>query len=300
MVSESSGEGPKGPTVRVDIERRRDGRPPRGRDVVATEEPLEIRLRFTPPGAAAPLEKTLGITMRTPGDDFDLATGFLHSEGILPEPNAVLRVSHCRSAPGFPAGSPQLFNIVTVELRPGVSFETTRFERNFLTNSSCGVCGKANLEALRLDGQTPVAAGPVVATKVLSALPDRLRAAQPLFEKTGGIHASGLFDTRGELKLVREDVGRHNALDKVVGALISRGELPAAERILVVSGRASYELVQKAVRAGIPIIAAVGAPSSLAVETAAEFNATLLGFAGSHGFNIYSGPERVGASESAP
>ena len=292
-TSPGENEAPKGSTVRIDLERRREGRPPRGRDVVATEEPLEIRIRFTPLGATEPIERMVSITMRTPGDDFDLATGFLHSEGVLPDPGAIARVSHCKSAPGLSPGSPQLFNIVTVDLRPGTTFDVTRLDRNFLTTSSCGVCGKASLEALRLDGQHPVAPGPKVTTEVLRTLPDRLRAAQPLFEKTGGIHASGLFDTEGELILVREDVGRHNALDKVVGALITRGEIPATERVLVVSGRASYELVQKAVRAGIPILAAVGAPSSLAVETAVEFGATLLGFAGSAGFNIYCGAERI-------
>ena len=284
---------PKGSTVRIDLERRRDGRPPRGRDLVATEEPLEIRLRFTPAGASAPLERTVAITMRTPGDDFDLATGFLHSEGILPDENSIARVSHCTSAPGLPSGSPQLFNIVTVDLRDGLSPDLSHLDRNFLTTSSCGVCGKASLEALRLEGQVAVAAGPEIEAALLRTLPDRLRSAQPLFEKTGGIHASGLFDLAGELVLVREDVGRHNALDKVVGALLTRGELPAAERILVVSGRLSYELVQKAVRAGIPIIAAVGAPSSLAIETAEEFGATLLGFTGPTGFNLYSGAERI-------
>jgi len=293
LPSPDASGGARGPVVRIDLERRRDDRPPRGRDSVATEEPLEIRLRFTPPGATAPLERTITVTMRTPGDDFELAVGFLHAEGILPSPDAVARVDHCTGAPGLPAGSPQLFNIVTVELRPGVAVDIDRLTRSFLTTSSCGVCGKASLDALRDEGLTPVPAGPAVEETLLRALPDRLREAQPLFERTGGIHASGLFRPDGGLELVREDVGRHNALDKVVGALAARGELPAHDRILVVSGRTSYELVQKTVRAGIPILVAVGAPSSLAVETAEEFGVTLLGFAGRSGFNIYAGAARV-------
>ena len=287
----------RGPATRVAIERARDGRPPRGRDWVATEEPLEIRVAWTPTGAQEPLEHPLTVTMRTPGDDFDLAVGFLYSEGIITSGDDVVRVSHCVQAPGLPPGSPQLFNIVTVDLRPGVSFDPSQFTRNFLTNSSCGVCGKASLEALRDDGLSEVAAeeSPLTAAQ-LRKLPDLLRDAQPLFEKTGGIHASGLFRRDGTLELVREDVGRHNALDKVIGAWLTRGEPAAESAVLVVSGRLSYELVQKAARARWPIVVAVGAPSSLAIETAEEFGITLLGFTNSGGFNLYTHPGRVDRS----
>jgi len=279
-----------GATVRVDLARRRDGRPPRGRDYVATEEPLEIRLVQTRGDLG--VERRVAVTMRTPGDDFDLAAGFLHSEGILGSGADLAEIRHCTDP-----HEPQRFNIVTVVLRPGVSVDPRRLERNFFATSSCGVCGKASLETLRIEGQTPVAEGPRVREEVIRALPARLRAAQAVFARTGGIHAAGLFTPDGELVLVREDVGRHNALDKVVGALLQRGELPASDRVLLVSGRASFELVQKAVRAGIPVIGAVGAPSSLAVDTAAEFGATLLGFVGESGFNIYTGGERIVAKE---
>lgn len=275
-----------GRTVRVDLERRRDGRPPRGRDLVATEEPLEIRL-ITSEGDLG-VERRVAVTMRTPGDDFDLAAGFLWSEAVIAAPGDIREIRHCTDL-----REPQRYNIVTVVLRPGAPFDPRRLERNFFATSSCGVCGKANLESLRLDGQASVAAGPEVSESVVRSLPDRLRAAQTIFERTGGIHAAGLFRPDGELELVREDVGRHNALDKVVGALLQRGEIPAAGRVLLVSGRASFELVQKAVRAGIAIIGAVGAPSSLAVDTAVEFGATLLGFVGESGFNIYSGSDRI-------
>ncbi len=277
-----------GGTVRIDIERRRDDRPPRGRDRVATEEPLEIRL-ITEHGEEL-RERRIAVTMRTPGDDFDLAAGFLFSEGVIGSADDVAEVTYCTDS-----RDPQLFNIVSVRLRAGVRFDPKRLERNFFATSSCGVCGKASLETLRLEGQVPVAGGPTIDAAVIRALPDRLRPAQPLFAHTGGIHASGLFRADGSLQIVREDVGRHNALDKVVGALLQRGELPARDQILLVSGRASFELVQKAVRAGIPVIAAVGAPSSLAVDTAKEFGATLLGFVGPKGFNIYSGSQRITA-----
>jgi len=279
-----------GATVRVDLARRRDGRPPRGRDLVTTEEPLEIRLISTQGDLG--VERRIAVTMRTPGEDFDLAAGFLYSEGVIAAAKEIAEIRHCTDP-----REPQRFNIVTVVLRPGVSFDARRLERNFFATSSCGVCGKASLETLRLEGQGPVAAGPKVREQVIRALPGRLRAAQEVFARTGGIHAAGLFTAEGELGIVREDVGRHNALDKVVGALLQRGELPASDRVLLVSGRASFELVQKAVRAGIPVIAAVGAPSSLAVDTAAEFGATLLGFVGESGFNIYTGSERIVSPE---
>lgn len=273
-------------TVRIDLERRRDDRPPRGRDTVATEEPLEIRLRHTEAGVE--VERRIAVTMRTPGDDFDLAVGFLYSEAVIARPQDVVGVTYCTDA-----RDSQRFNVVSVALREGVTFDADRLERNFFTTSSCGVCGKASLEALEIEGQGAVAAGPTISARTVRTLPDRLRESQDLFERTGGIHASGLFLPDGTMELMREDVGRHNALDKVVGALFQRREIPASERVAVVSGRASFELVQKAVRAGIPILAAVGAPSSLAVETAERFGATLLGFVGPRGFNIYTGADRI-------
>ncbi len=277
---------PPGSVTRINLERRREGHPPRGRDVVATEEPLEVRIRYAK--GEDLIERAVAVTMRTPGDDFDLATGFLYSEGVVESAAEIAEISHCTDRQ-----NPQLFNIVTVTLRPGVSFNPTTIERNFYTTSSCGVCGKATLEALQLRGQKPIDSKLQIPESLLRKLPDALRREQPLFEKTGGIHASGLFDRSGRIEVLREDVGRHNALDKVIGALLMRDELPAKEQILVVSGRASFELVQKAIRAGIPIIAAVGAPSSLAIGTAEEFGATLLGFTGPQGFNIYCGAERI-------
>jgi FdhD protein len=258
-------------------------------DVVAVEEPLEIRLVQEVEGG--PCSTSVSITMRTPGHDFELAVGFLHTEGVIDGADAVDRVTYC--VDDFVE---QQYNVVNVYLRPGVLFDASRLGRNFYTTSSCGVCGKASLEALRVQGRQTVPPGPLVTDAVLYRLPGALRQAQAVFEETGGLHAAALFDPSGELLVLREDVGRHNAVDKLVGQRLLAGAMPIGERILIVSGRASFEIMQKAAVAGIPMVAAVGAPSSLAVETALEFGMSLVGFLRRDSFNVYAGSERIALS----
>ena len=248
-------------------------------DALAVEEPLEVRL-----GLGGERHKAISITMRTPGDDAELAAGFLFTEGIVKTPDQIANIRHCG-----PAG-----NTVVAELADGVDVDLKRLERHFYTSSSCGVCGKSSIEALHT-GARKIADGknPVIDASCIQRMPAKLREAQSAFDRTGGLHASGLFTPDGTLNTVREDVGRHNALDKVIGAKLLSGELPLTDRILLVSGRASFELVQKALMAGIPILAAVGAPSSLAVELAREFGMTLIGFVKDDRLNIYCGEQRV-------
>jgi len=240
-------------------------------DLLAVEEPLEIRLG----------KSTISITMRTPGHDAELALGFLFSEGILPGPRDLQDVVSSK-------------NLLTVHLKPDVEVDLDRLKRHFYTTSSCGVCGKASIEALRMQA-CPLASSEsaVIASSVIHRLPAVLREDQRIFERTGGLHAAALFDSSGALLLVREDVGRHNAVDKLIGAELLAGHVPLQDKLLLVSGRTSFELVQKALMAGVPILAAVGAPSSLAVETARRFNLTLLGFVRDDRFNIYSGASRI-------
>jgi FdhD protein len=244
-------------------------------DQVAIEAPLEIRVR------AGGEERAISITMRTPGEDDELAVGFLFTEGLL---HARAEVAAVR------AGAEDQ---VVVELAPGVPAPAPRASRAFTTTSACGVCGRGSLDDLRAPPPGPLLAGaPVLTEALIHGLPGVLRAAQATFATTGGLHGAGLFDAAGTLLLCREDVGRHNAVDKVVGARWLAGALPAATAILAVSGRASFELVQKALMAQIPVLAAVGAPSSLAVSLAAEAGMTLLGFVREDRFVVYSGPER--------
>ena len=228
--------------------------------------------------------------MRTPGDDASLAVGFLLSEGILRTPSDVQGVRACGPA----AGPLQLRNVVRVELREDVAVDLKRLERHFYTTSSCGVCGKTSLEALAIGNVAPLADKlPRIAAAAIHGLPQRIRRAQAVFDRTGGLHAAALFNAAGELLSLREDVGRHNAVDKLLGAEFLAGRVPLADRGLLLSGRASFELVQKALVAGIPLLAAVGAPSSLAVELAARFKMTLIGFLRDGKFNIYSGGWRL-------
>ena len=240
-------------------------------DLLAIEEPLEIRLAG----------KTISITMRTPGHDPELAAGFLFTEGILQGSHQIRAMQSGK-------------NSIAVELQPDVEVDFERLQRNFYTTSSCGVCGKASIEALRMQG-CPVLprSSATVESAVIHRLPSSLRHEQAVFERTGGLHAAALFEPNGELILLREDVGRHNAVDKLIGAQMLAGRTPLSDKLLLVSGRASFELTQKALMAGIPILAAVGAPSSLAVETAQRFNMTLLGFVREGRFNIYSGASRI-------
>lgn len=253
-------------------------------DVLAIEEPLEIRIQL--PGVAK--HKAISITMRTPGDDFDLAAGFLFTEGIIQKPAQVKNVRYC----GLPAKDKNIRNTLVVELADGIHIDLKRLERHFYTTSSCGVCGKSSIEALHT-GAKRVESDLRITPGIINSLPGTLRTAQAVFERTGGLHASALFSVEGNLDILREDVGRHNALDKVIGAMFTAKETPLNDRILLVSGRASFELVQKALMAGIPVLAAVGAPSSLAVELAAEFGMTLIGFVRDGRFNIYTGEERI-------
>lgn len=240
---------------------------------------MEIRIQT--PGAEP---ESIAVTMRTPGNDFELAVGFCVSEGILTDSAQLAEVAYCLGDAGE-----QEYNIVTLRMRTPVALGAPR---HFGVNASCGLCGKATLDDLEVRC-SPVADGPVVARSTIASLPDRLRRAQRIFDETGGLHAAALFTPSGDLTVLREDVGRHNALDKVVGHAFMAGELPLADRVLLVSGRMSFEIVQKAAVAGIPILCAVSAPSSLAVAAAERFGQTLVGFVRGEGFNVYCGADRV-------
>jgi FdhD protein len=250
----------------------------RQRDRLAGEEPMEIRVRDAT-GATTPV----AVTMRTPGHDFDLAVGFLITEGVI-APGSVTRVAYCEDA-----RPEQRFNVVTVTTSGSISLG---HDRQLAMTSACGICGKSSLDAIEVRCD-PVADGPVISRTTLIDLPDALRGDQKVFDATGGLHAAGLFDIEGKLHLMREDIGRHNAVDAVIGAAAMSGELPLADRILMVSGRAGFEIVQKAAVAGIPIMAAVSAPSSLAADAAERLGLTLVGFLRGDGFNIYTHPERI-------
>ncbi|MFJ9865907.1 formate dehydrogenase accessory sulfurtransferase FdhD [Streptomyces sp. NPDC101165] len=269
-------------TERRRVLRIRDGAVSARPDTLVAEEPLEIRLGGRP----------LAITMRTPGDDFALAAGFLVSEGVVRRAEDVANIVYCA---GATEDGVNTYNVVDVQLTPGVPLPDITLERNVYTTSSCGLCGKASLEAVRTTAAWPVRDRPPlrVAPELLAVLPDRLRAAQRVFDRTGGLHAAGLFSSEGELLDLREDVGRHNAVDKLIGSALQTGELPLSRRILLVSGRASFELAQKAVMAGIPMLAAVSAPSSLAVDLAAETGLTLIGFLRGGSMNVYAGEHRL-------
>jgi FdhD protein len=255
-------------------------------DVVTVEEPLEIRVVAEVGGRRT--SRSVAVTMRTPGEDLELAAGFLVSEGVVRRREDIWRIEHCREG-----GDPADDNVLEVFLAPTVDFDLDQLSRNVLTSSACGICGRSSIESVRQicsdrplgDFQLPPGA--------ISPLVTSLEGAQGVFAHTGGIHAAALFSPMGELLELREDVGRHNALDKLVGTLLGRGELPAAERLVLVSGRASFELVQKSLLAGIPMLAAVGAPSSLAVDLAKEYGMTLIGFLRQDRFNIYCGGERI-------
>ncbi|MER6152583.1 formate dehydrogenase accessory sulfurtransferase FdhD [Streptomyces hirsutus] len=268
-------------TARRRVLRLRDGVAEHRPDVLAAEEPMEIRVGGRP----------LTVTMRTPGDDFDLAAGFLVSEGVVHTVGDVGTIRYCAGATADGGNS---YNVVDIGLAPGVAAPDASLERNFYTTSSCGLCGKASLDAVRTTAAWTVAEDALrVEPETLALLPDRLRAAQRVFDATGGLHAAGLFTAGGDLLCLREDVGRHNAVDKAVGHALRSGLLPLRETVLMVSGRASFELVQKAVMAGIPMLAAVSAPSSLAVDLAAESGLTLIGFLRGRSMNVYTGAERL-------
>jgi FdhD protein len=267
-------------TTRARVVIFEDGASRTVRDRLATEEPMEIRVEE--PGAD---QRTIAVTMRTPGNDFELAVGFLHTEGLIAGGDEVRTVRYC----AVPREE-QHYNVVSVAVTR--QLDPVGAERNFYATSSCGVCGKASLDAIEVQC-APVPDGPEVAVSVVTALPDRLRAAQEVFDRTGGLHAAALFDRDGALAELREDVGRHNAVDKLIGAELLAGRLPLSDRILLVSGRSSFEIVQKAATAGIPIVCAVSAPSSLAVDAARRFGITLVGFLRGTRFNVYTRPERI-------
>lgn len=260
---------------------RLDGNVSRRDDVLAGEEPLEIRVGG----------KSFTVTMRTPGDDFDLVAGFLVSEGVIWEPGQLISLRYCA---GVDEEGKQTFNVVDVQLRPGTPLPDTGMERHVYTSSSCGICGTASIEAVRKSSHFELAGDGVrLPLEMLAALPDRLREGQKVFDRTGGVHAAGLFSADGELLCLREDVGRHNAVDKVVGWALRTGLLPLRGTVLQVSGRASFELVQKAQLAGIPVLAAVSAPSALSVDLAKDAGLTLIGFSRGTSLNCYSAPERI-------
>ena len=278
-------------TRKVEIRRIRGGDDAAADDLVAIEEPLEIRLGFSDGDGRA--EKSVSITMRTPGNDDELAVGFLYSEGLLKSPGNLVEVWH--RSPPVP-GQDELRNVIRVDLGDDVDIDLARLERHFYTTSSCGVCGKASLEALNaqsLHAEALAASGFRIARDDVMALAAGLVPEQAVFGDTGGLHAAGLFDASGKFRLVREDVGRHNAMDKLVGRLFLDEALPASDYGVLVSGRTSFELVQKVAMAGVPMLAAVGAPSSLAVDVATEFGITLVGFLRDGRFNVYSGDDRI-------
>jgi FdhD protein len=253
-------------------------------DRVAGEEPLEIRVR------AGGATKTLAITMRTPGNDFELAAGFLFGEGVIAGLDDIREITYCLDGS---VADEQQYNIVNVDLARAALPDLVALERHFTTTSACGVCGRATLEALRERGITTVTSPLAVTPALITGLPGTLRARQRVFETTGGLHAAALFDARGTLQLVREDVGRHNAFDKLVGSALMAGKLPLQQSIVLVSGRTSYELVQKTIVAGAPMLCAVSAPSSLAVALARDFGITLVGFLRGARFNVYAHDERI-------
>ena len=280
----ASGQAASGRTARRRIQRVRLPESPGGAgpeasdraDLLAVEEPLEIRIGGQP----------LAVTMRTPGDDIDLAAGFLATEGVVAAPDGITQIRMCDG------------NVADVTLAPGISLPAERLRRNFLTTSACGVCGKESIDAIRVRARYDVSADQVrVAPGVLAGMPGTLREAQRVFARTGGLHAAGLFTADGRLLAVREDVGRHNAVDKVIGWALREKRLPLTGCVLLVSGRASFELTQKALMAGLPVLAAVSAPSSLAADLAADSGMTLVGFLRGTSMNVYAGGSRLSGDQ---
>jgi len=264
-----------------------NGQTKRKKDVLAAEEPLEILLR------AGQEQRTIAITMRTPGSDYELAAGFLYNEGIIHTKAEVANMTYCVD------GNQQEYNSLRIQLEADSLPKLNQLERHFFTNSACGVCGSTMLDDISQRNLPPIPAGPVVDFSLITSLPDKFRQSQELFEATGGLHAAALFDLNGNLLASREDVGRHNALDKLIGWGLLNDQLPFHNKVLMVSGRASYELLQKSFVAGVPVFCAVSAPSTLAVEVAERFGITLIGFLRGNRFNIYTGIERIKTLEHA-
>jgi FdhD protein len=284
MLQKTSGRARRASKTKTRVRVVEDGKMRVRPDTLATEEPMEIRLIT---GGA---RQTVAVTMRTPGADFELAAGFLYGEGIVKSPDEIAKISYCVDSD---LDAAQQYNIVNVELRGGREYDLRPLERHFYTTSACGVCGKASLEQLELRGCPVALPGPEVSAETLYSLPEKLREAQGLFDATGGLHAAALFDGEGNLVALREDVGRHNATDKLVGWALLENRLPLSGHIVMVSGRSSFEILQKCLTAGVPFVCAISAPSSLAVDVAREFGMTLVGFLRDRRFNVYAGKERV-------
>ena len=292
--------GADSPTLQTSIEKVTGRKSRRVLDSLAIEEPLEIQLTYGPSNSRQ--TRSISVTMRTPGDDFDLAAGFLMTEGVIRDANDIEQIVHAGDSlsEGKPSplamdvlklGSRQ--NIVRVDLAAEVEVNLGSLQRNFYTTSSCGICGKASLLALRTVCPPRATNNFRMEAEQLYRLPERLRESQGVFDQTGGLHGAGLFDSAGNLLALREDVGRHNAVDKLIGSEFLADRTPLRDRLLLLSGRASFELLQKALMGGFPMVAAVGAPSSLAVQVAKEFDITLAGFLRENHFNIYHGSERI-------
>ena len=274
-------------TKRVIIQKVGDQGQTTTEDFLAVEEPLEIQLSFYKDGKQR--RKTISITMRTPGNDFELAVGFLYTEGIIQSKSQIQKIEYVQGR------HPESYeNVVLVHLTPQVNIDFKKLERHFYTTSSCGVCGKTSIEALQTTGAPELLdTQPKIQQELIHFLPEKLRNQQSIFDHTGGLHAAGLFDSTGKLIALNEDVGRHNAVDKLIGSRLLEKQLPLLNAIIVVSGRVSFELVQKSLMAGIPILIAVGAPSSLAIQLADENNMTIIGFVRDQRYNIYCGQERI-------
>jgi FdhD protein len=284
MLQKTSDRARRASKTRTRVRVVEDGKMRVKPDTLATEEPMEIRL------ITGGERQTVAVTMRTPGADFELAAGFLYGEGIVKSSDDIAKISYCVDAD---LDAAQQYNIVNVELRGGREYDLRPLERHFYTSSACGVCGKASLEQLELRGCPVALPGPEVTPETLYSLPEKLREAQGLFDATGGLHAAALFDEEGNLLALREDVGRHNATDKLVGWAMLENRLPLSGHIVMVSGRSSFEILQKCLTAGVPFVCAISAPSSLAVDVAREFGMTLVGFLRDRRFNVYAGKERV-------
>jgi FdhD protein len=277
-------DGRRAGKTRIRLQAVDNGRATPRIDLVATEEPMEIRLR------SGTRTHPVTVTMRTPGADFELAAGFLYAEGIVTHRAQLNRIEYCVECEGSAA---QQYNIVTAVTNPGTTTDLFIPGRTFGMTSACGLCGRERIDEIERRGISPIASKLTVSHEVITALPDKLREAQGLFDSTGGLHAAGLFDASGNLLVLREDVGRHNAVDKVIGWAFLEERLPLSDTILMISGRGSFEIVQKALAAGIPIVCAVSAPSSLAVDLARRFDQTLVGFLRGPRFNVYSSAKRI-------
>jgi FdhD protein len=277
-------DGRRSGKTRIRLQSVEDGRATPRIDLVATEEPMEIRLR------SGSRMRPVTVTMRTPGADFELAAGLLFAEGIITSRAQLNRIEYCVDCEGSAA---QQYNIVTAVTTPGTQADFFIPGRTFGMTSACGLCGRERIDEIERRGVAPIRSELTVSHELITSLPDRLRDAQGLFDSTGGLHAAGLFDVNGDLLALREDVGRHNAVDKAIGWAFLEDRLPLSDSILMISGRGSFEIVQKAVAAGIPIVCAVSAPSSLAVDLARRFDLTLIGFLRGSRFNIYSGAKRI-------